>query len=864
MYFILMMCTVSLTAAADHITGGEMYYTYGGTTNGFHLYKVTLKLYMRCNSGRNFNDPTIVSIYEHGSNKKVRDIYVKLSSIENIRLPSNSDPCITNAPLVCFDVGYYLFDVALPSSLNGYVLASLVNYRIAGINNLSPGYSQIGATYTAQIPGTAYVGNAPVNNSALFTGSDLVMVCADNSFTYSFAAQDKDPDELRYFFAGAYVSGNNSTVSAAPPPPYQIVPYGSGFTENSPLGNQISIDHNTGMLTGIAPAAGVYVVTVGVEEIRNGIVIATQRKDIQIYISPCTIASATLPADYMLCRDSRTIQLSNGSMSPLIKTYNWEVISSNGNTLYHSDSAAIIYTFPDTGTFKVHLFINKEEVCSDSTSSVVRVYPGLIPSFDISGICFTKPTIFSDKTNNQYGTIQSWKWNFGEPTRSNDISTVQNPNYTYSTIGNKDVQLIITTSMGCTDTVTRTVMITDKPPIDLAFRDTLICLNDSLRLIAFGNGSLNWTPVADMINPNSPDPIVSPKSTTTYTVELNDNGCLNKDLVTVRVVDHVTLDAMKDTIVCSGDQANLRVSSDALHFSWTPVSHFTNSSIPNPVTTTDVTTTYKVTARIGSCVATEEIIVTAIPYPVADAGKDTVICYGTSGQLKGSTNAPNFNWSSGTTVAAISILDHFVQPKNTTAYILSAYDNLGCPKAGRDTMIMTVRQKIMAYAGKDTAVIVGQPLQFKATGGVKYQWSPGLHLSSAIIPNPVGVFTDESDRIRYSVYVFDEKGCFDSTSILVSIYKTLPVVFVPNAFTPNNDKLNDFLKPIATGIDKIEYFNIYNRWGQLVFSTNVNGKGWDGKINGQEQQAQTYIWVVKAVDFKGQPYFKRGTFSLIR
>ncbi|MGZ5190747.1 MAG: T9SS type B sorting domain-containing protein, partial [Flavisolibacter sp.] len=95
-------------------------------------------------------------------------------------------------------------------------------------------------------------------------------------------------------------------------------------------------------------------------------------------------------------------------------------------------------------------------------------------------------------------------------------------------------------------------------------------------------------------------------------------------------------------------------------------------------------------------------------------------------------------------------------------------------------------------------------------------------------------------------------------------YKTLPTVFIPNAFTPNNDNLNDLLRPVATGINKIEYFNIYNRWGQQVFSTTVNGKGWDGKINGKEQPAQTYIWIVKAVDFKGQAYFERGTVNLIR
>jgi gliding motility-associated-like protein len=864
LYFILLICTVSLTAEADHITGGDMYYSYVGTVNGLHQYSVTLRLYMRCNSGRNFNDPTIVSIFERGTNKRERDMYVKVSKVENIKLPSNSDPCVTNPPFVCYEVGYYIFDVFLPSSANGYILASQVNYRIAGINNLAPGYGLIGATYTTEIPGLSQAANGPQNNSANFIGTDLVMVCAENPFSYSFAAVDKDNDELRYSFCGAYVSGNSNTVSATPPPPFQMVPYGSGYSESTPLGSEVKIDPNTGMITGIAPRAGVYVVTVCVQEIRNGSVISTQRKDLQIFIAPCTIAAAALPTDYMLCRDSKSLQISNGSTSPLIKSYHWQIINSAGSTLYNSVSPSLTYTFADTGTYHVNLYINQGEQCSDSASTLVLVYPGLIPAFDFRGVCFTKPTNFTDKTTTIFGKIESWKWDFGESTSSNDISSLQNAVYTYPSQGNKQAQLIVTNSLGCRDTVIRNVPILDKPPILLAFSDTLICINDSVMLIANGGGVFQWTPSVNIINPNSSTPIVSPKITTSYKVQLNDNGCLNTDSVIVRVVDHVTLQAMKDTIICSGDQSRLHVSSDALRYSWAPAAAFLDPTLANAVCITNATTRYTVTASIGSCVTTGDVTVSTVPYPIADAGKDTVICYGTKGQLKGLTNASSYNWSPSTTVSGFATLNPIVAPKNTTAYVLSAYENFGCPKAGTDTMIMTVREEILAFAGRDTAIIVGQPLQFKATGGVQYQWQPAVHLSSSNVSNPIGVFTDESDRIRYSVFVFDEKGCFDSASILINIYKTLPSVFVPNAFTPNNDKLNDLLRPIAAGIEKIEYFSVYNRWGQLVFSTTINGKGWDGKINGQEQGAQTYIWVVKAVDFKGQPYFQKGMVNLIR
>ena len=92
----------------------------------------------------------------------------------------------------------------------------------------------------------------------------------------------------------------------------------------------------------------------------------------------------------------------------------------------------------------------------------------------------------------------------------------------------------------------------------------------------------------------------------------------------------------------------------------------------------------------------------------------------------------------------------------------------------------------------------------------------------------------------------------------------MPTVFVPNAFTPNGDGKNDLLRPIAVGMVRIDYFQIYNRWGQLVFSTSTNEYGWDGTIAGKVQPSGTYVWLVKAVDYTGAPYVQRGTLVLVK
>jgi gliding motility-associated-like protein len=851
---------------ADHITGGEIYYSFVGITGGQYQYSITLKLFMVCNTTRQFPDPTYVSFFDKGTNARIKDVSVNLARTELISLTPNS-PCITNPPTVCYRVGYYNFNITLPASTNGYILSSQVIYRVDGMKNLIAGYDRVGATYTAEIPGNASGTDAPANNSAQFTGDDLVVICANNSFSYSFAAKDDDGDQLSYSFCNAYretSGGFNEGGSPTEPPPYTSVPYGQGYDGSLPLGTNVSINPATGLLTGTAPAEGIYVIEVCVQEIRNNIVIATQRKDIQITITSCSIVAAKLQPDYSLCGDTKSITLSNLSNSPRIKTYDWQFTNAAGTTIYTTTQHQANYAFPDTGLYKVKLIINKSDECSDSATSTVRVYPGFIPGFRFNGICVNKPTQFTDTSVSVYGNVNYRNWDFGDQSSIADVSGLQNPVYTYTVAGAKNVRLIVSDSKGCMDTVFGNVTIVDKPPLTTAFKDTLICKGDSMRLAVTGSGNYTWSPNTFITAPNIASPVVSPPVTTTYYVELDDNGCINHDSVTIHVVDHVSLQAMADTTVCSGDTITLNIVSDGLKYTWTPASSLSNAGEKAPVAVPSSTTTYEVLAETGSCSAKENIIVSTVNYPVAVAGNDTMICFQTPATLHGITDGSSFTWSPQTALQYANTLDPVAYPAATTAYVLSAYDTKGCPKPGRDTTIVTVLPAINAFAGRDTAVVAGQTLQLNATGGLKYEWFPPTGLSDANIAKPVAMYSTATEGIRYKVYVYNEAGCVDTASITVKVFGTLPTVFVPTAFTPNDDGRNDVLRPIAAGMQRVEMFNVYNRWGQLLFSTAVNGKGWDGTVNGQKQSAGTYIWIVKAVDYTGALYIQKGTVVLIR
>jgi gliding motility-associated-like protein len=860
----LLLLMQLFTARADHITGGEMHYTFTGINNGMYNYQVTAKLYMDCYSNRRLPNPAYFGIFNKGTGAHIMDMSIPMAHQDRLTL-SNPSPCITNPPSVCYDIGFYDFSISLPAVAEGYLVVIQVVYRVQGISNLTPGYGNIGATYTGEIPGNGVVASGPQNSSAQFTGDDMVVICANNSFSYSFAAVDNDNDQLRYSFTNAYIGGSGGGGVNFPPatPPYSSVPYGSNYGPGAPLGGNVKINASTGVITGMAPGDGVYVVTVQVEEIRNGVVIAVQRKDLQIRITACTIASASMPPDYMLCKNSQTITLANLSNSPLITSTTWELIDNKGVSVFNSNSPVTSYTFTDTGVYTVKLVINRNQQCADSTISQAYVYPGFKADFDVNGICFKKPTQFFDASVTAYGIVDSWEWNFGDGT-GNDFSSQPSPTYTFQSMGVKNVRLIATNTRGCRDTAVKNISIVDKPPLSLVFRDTLICIPDALQLQAIGNGMFSWSPNTAMVNGNTATPTVNPVATTSYTVQLDDNGCINRDSVQVRVVDHVTLQTMNDTTICRGDTIRLHVQSDGLRYNWTPANQVLNATAANSDVVTMANTNYEITASIGSCTAKDQILVTAVPYPVADAGLDTTICFDTKAQLLGSTEAIRFIWLPAPTLSNINILNPVASPKTTTAYVLSVNDNKGCPKPGYDTIVVNVLPEIKPFAGRDTAVVVNQLLQLQASGGNRYKWMPATSLSNPAVANPTATYSAPSPGITYKVLVYNEAGCVDSAYIKVKVFQTLPTVFVPNAFTPNRDGKNDLLRPIAVGIARIDYFEIFNRWGQLVFRTSTNEHGWDGTIGGKIQPSGTYVWMVKAVDYTGAPYVQRGTIVLVR
>jgi hypothetical protein len=256
--------------------------------------------------------------------------------------------------------------------------------------------------------------------------------------------------------------------------------------------------------------------------------------------------------------------------------------------------------------------------------------------------------------------------------------------------------------------------------------------------------------------------------------------------------------------------------------------------------------------------------------------RDTTICKGQAAPLDALvTTGTQYNWISrgffaGTRQGAIPSVPFnthiLAAPVETTDYLLDL-TNDGCPITVHDTFTVNIVLPIHVFAGNDTIVVVDEPLQFNATSTDpykdNYQWFPPINLSNPDIPNPIGIYSAEMSSVTYQVTATDTFGCSGSGSVKVTIARSGPDIFVPNAFTPGTTH-NALFRPVCYGISNLEYFRVFNRWGQLVFSTSQIGQGWDGRIHGQLQEPGSYLWIAKGTDYTGKPIAKKGPMMLIR
>ncbi len=157
--------------------------------------------------------------------------------------------------------------------------------------------------------------------------------------------------------------------------------------------------------------------------------------------------------------------------------------------------------------------------------------------------------------------------------------------------------------------------------------------------------------------------------------------------------------------------------------------------------------------------------------------------------------------------------------------------------------------------------VINLPLALEARPfGDTILWSPAAGLDNPVSYTPV--FTGATEQL-YNITIKTNSGCVTVDTQLVKISKRIEI-FVPNTFTPNNDGKNDMLRPFMIGIKALDYFRIFNRWGQLVFETHNLGSGWDGKFKGISLEMQTVVWMLEGIGVDNSIHKAKGSSVLLR
>ena len=477
-----------------------------------------------------------------------------------------------------------------------------------------------------------------------------------------------------------------------------------------------------------------------------------------------------------------------------------------------------------TRTYYVRTAYADNPGCYSTDSVTVKVYPNPTVNFTMPRICLDDAVgqFYDSSYTGDAETLPfSFRWRFGDPNATPpgnpDFSTLQNPVHRYSAAANYNMTLTVTNREGCVDSAIKVFTVNGDNPV-AAFR---------------------------IVDPN----------------QLCSNGPVQLD--NLSSVDFGLVVALR---IDWGDTAGVSYM-DSLPYSGKVYTH----DYANPVSALPMAYMVRVIASSGlTCQNEADQRVTIQPAPHAQFSPipklcdiDTAVALTEGSELTGLSGVAAYI---GRGVTPRGVFDPLQAGPgfDTLMYVYSATN--GCNDTAYQAAYVQSLPRV--WATDDTTVVVSQPLQLNAwssdgAGEDVFLWSPAEGLNDPGIPNPIAMLGTDVDSIRYVVTATDSIGCVGLASLRVVVFRSLPDLFVPNAFTPGGAS-NRVFRPIPAGIAKLMSFRVYNRLGALLYSTSRMGDGWDGTVDGKRQEAGVYVWVAQAATYAGKEIERKGTVMLVR
>lgn len=452
------------------------------------------------------------------------------------------------------------------------------------------------------------------------------------------------------------------------------------------------------------------------------------------------------------------------------------------------------------------------------------------------------------------------------PTAGLDDPTAMNPNASPAMTTNYTLE-VNPGAAGCSGFGTVTVSVLPNN-IELLNTDISVCAGTVVPLLVNGHPAFSyyWTPETYIVDPHAMNTAITATESGLVTVIASHPGCDDMpQSFYLDVQPTAKVDLGPDITLCSGDTAQLYVGTTPEYagytYQWSPGMKLTDSTIKNPVFNGFSSERYIVSVTTPEgCEGRDTLNVTVNSSNFANVNiRDTAICPPAFIQLE-ATGGISYRWEPSYGLDHDSIANPIATPAYTTNYLLHAMGANGCV----DTIHVdiTVNNDAVISLPDSTHIWPGEKYEMDLVSNAHYfSWFPPEGLTATNIANPVA---SPDVRTRYYVRASTEDGCSTIDSIDVIVH--LESVFdIPNAFVPGNDFANNSTFKIGKRGDVVlNKFEIYNRWGNLVFSTTDINEGWDGTFKGEIQPMGVYVYVIEGTLNTGRKIQMSGNVTLIR
>ena len=556
--------------------------------------------------------------------------------------------------------------------------------------------------------------------------------------------------------------------------------------------------------------------------------------------------------------------------------YNWNL---QGATVASGANAGPYQaSWSTSGTKNLTLTVTNGN-CTSTTTVPLVVNQTPTSSFTVPAKTCTGAATPITYTGNMGNTATYiWNWDGGIPMGGPGAGPYT---VTWSTPGVKNVTLTVT-SNGCTSTLTSIPVNVVLTPTNNFSMVSSACSGNQVAITYTGNAASTAGYTWNMTGNTNPVQLsgMGPHGVTwtnnsnsifnaAVTLTVSENGCTSAaNTQNIQIVPTPTANFTVTSPTCAFDTARfVHIGGGVVpgaNYAWT-FNNMTSQvfgSGAGPIGVIwNTPGTYNVTLTVSQngCVSTTvSSPITILPTPNVVIHSDTSICPGRPAYLWAS-GADSYHWLSGLNSNLPAVT---VRPPVTSSF--SAIGTLANGCTGQGTAIVTVLPNPTPDAGPDTMIVLGNTANIGglATPNYNYSWSPANTVSNPVILNtqatpPVSTF--------YIVEATDLNGCIGYDTMLV-IVTHCSNVFIPTAFSPNGDGKNErFFISNGSQIVDLKRFEVFNRWGQKVYSSkNRMDLGWDGKFNGMDQEVGTYTFYLEAECEGGQIVRKEGHVTLLR